>query len=264
MTSALRPLSFSRKAALFALPFLFVPAVAHADIFRWDNHTLITGTAGITPGPGINFNALNLTKANLTGLDLTDATFTGTIIKSAHFRDSDLRGAEGWVANATVPKTNVIQPDGTIKSLSLSSQEILVVRDGDPITVTSNAAGNKNSTLRVVLDDTWTSTLSFNSKAKPSLKGTLNLTFEAGEDPSTLIGHTFDLFNWPKDVPANRQFAHVTFDPSYTWDLSKLYTTGEVTLTAAPSGGAGNVPEPASLGVLGLGAVALLTRRKRA
>ena len=44
----------SRLAARFAayLLALFVPATAHADIFRWDNGQVIPGTEGITPETG--------------------------------------------------------------------------------------------------------------------------------------------------------------------------------------------------------------------
>jgi hypothetical protein len=57
------------------------------------------------------------------------------------------------------------------------------------------------------------------------------------------VGRTIDLFDWTGADPAG------AFDVStpYVWDLSRLYTTGEVTLAA--------VPEPA--GVV-LGGLALL------
>jgi hypothetical protein len=39
-----------------------------ADIVRWDNGQVIPGTEGITPGPGILLNSLDLRFANLAQL----------------------------------------------------------------------------------------------------------------------------------------------------------------------------------------------------
>jgi hypothetical protein len=56
----------------------------------------------------------------------------------------------------------------------------------------------------------------------------LDLTFAADVDVASQIGRTFDLFDWTGVTPTG------TFNVTspYTWSLSNLYTTGEVTLTA--------------------------------
>jgi hypothetical protein len=51
---------------------------------------------------------------------------------------------------------------------------------------------------------------------------------------ATQVGRTFDLFDW---IGVNPTGAFVISSP-YVWDLSNLYTTGRVTLTA--------IPEPSS------------------
>jgi hypothetical protein len=267
MTSNTRLYSLLRRSAcLVAAACLLAPAAARADIFRFDNHRLIPGTTGITPGPGVDFSSLNLSRADLRGLDLTGCDFTDANIRSAYFRDSDLRGATGWRPVFGSSVQNTIRPDGTMKGLHLSAREVLTIRNDDiPITVTSSATAPKNSTLAFVLEDDWTSTVTLARSITPSLKCTLNLTVDPSADVDSLIGQSFDLFDWGKTVTVKNHFLAISSDEGFTWDASKLYTTGEVTLVDAPSAHAGlPVPEPASLAVLSLGVVALLARRKRA
>ena len=65
-----------------------------------------------------------------------------------------------------------------------------------------------------------------------TLGGRLELTFAAEVNPATQLGRTFDLFDWTGVTPTG---AFIVSSP-YTWDLTSLYTTGEVTLaTVAPS-----------------------------
>ena len=66
------------------------------------------------------------------------------------------------------------------------------------------------------------------------------------------VGRTFDLFDWTGVNPTG---AFAVSSP-YAWDLSNLYTTGEVTLTA--------VPEPATLVCLMFAAAGWCLRRGRA
>jgi len=77
---------------------------------------------------------------------------------------------------------------------------------------------------------------------------------DSGTNPSTLLGRTFQLFNWPAGMPANDQFSMIEMDGGLQWDVSQLYTNGDVTLT----------PEPATLSLLALGGLALLRRRPAA
>ena len=47
-----------------------------------------------------------------------------------------------------------------------------------------------------------------------------------------LLGTTFDLFDWNRPLDPWNRFAKVELPPGTTWDLSRLYDTGEVVLTA--------------------------------
>ena len=106
-------------------------------------------------------------------------------------------------------------------------------------------------TLRMVFEaDAWDSTISFAPGIPVTLGGTLELTFADETNLASQIGRTFELFNWTGVVPAGA----FTICSPYTWDLSRLYTTGEVTLTA--------VPEPTSAVMAAtLGALILRCRR---
>ena len=91
-------------------------------------------------------------------------------------------------------------------------------------------------TLRMVFEaDAWDSTISFAPGIPVTLGGTLELTFADDVNLASQVGRTFDLFDWTGVNPTG---AFAVSSP-YAWDLSNLYTTGEVTLTA--------VPEPSTL-----------------
>jgi hypothetical protein len=93
------------------------------------------------------------------------------------------------------------------------------------------------STLRVVFEaDHWGSTISFQPSIPVTLGGTLELTFATDVSVAEQVGRTFDLFDWTGVNPVG------TFMVSspYPWDLSKLYTTGEVTLLSLRTPGDAN------------------------
>jgi hypothetical protein len=100
-------------------------------------------------------------------------------------------------------------------------------------------------TLRMVFEaDAWDSTISFAPGIPVTLGGTLELTFAADVNLASQVGRTFDIFDWAGVNPTGA----LAISSPYTWDLSNLYTAGEVTLAA--------VPEPASvfLAIMGFGA----------
>ena len=87
-------------------------------------------------------------------------------------------------------------------------------------------------TLRLVFDaDPWDSTISFAPGIPVTRGGTLDLTFAADVNVASQIGRTIDLFDWTGVTPTGT----FTVSSPYTWNLSKLYTTGEVTLAAVPA-----------------------------
>jgi hypothetical protein len=79
--------------------------------------------------------------------------------------------------------------------------------------------------------DPWDSTISFAPGIPVARGGTLELTFASDVSLASQIGRTIDLFDWAGVTPTGA----FTVSSHYTWNLSNLYTTGEVTLAAAPS-----------------------------
>jgi hypothetical protein len=95
--------------------------------------------------------------------------------------------------------------------------------------------------LRMVFEaDAWDSTITFAPSIPVTLDGTLELTFAAEVNLATQVGRTLRLFDWTGVEPTG---AFAISSP-YAWDLSNLYTTGEVTLTA--------IPEPRALSLLSI------------
>jgi uncharacterized protein YjbI with pentapeptide repeats len=209
-----------------------------------------------------NFTDANLRGASFNGATLTDADFTRADVRGANlsiscgflcrgtgialeqlystesYQEHDLRGVSGVdLSNAVT--TNLILPNGHLAGLDLHGG-LLVVRDYDgyptriPITVDQHLAMGPGGTLRIVLEaDAWDSTISFAPGIPVTLGGTLELTFAADVNPATQVGRTIDLFNWTGVAPIG---AFAVSSP-YAWDLSNLYTTGQVTLTAVPEPG---------------------------
>jgi uncharacterized protein YjbI with pentapeptide repeats len=210
-----------------------------------------------------------LTGVNLSQQDLQNWDFRSQDLRGASFQNSDLRGAALELSDlrGSLLPTNLtgielgrsILSDGALQTLQIMDGETLTIRAAPvltpitptgggrpPITppviplgvkVTSSVAGVQG-VLELLLDgNDWTSTIKFNALGQVTLAGELKLSFEEFALPAAAVGKSFDLFDWPLLGPMGE--FNITTDPSQVWDLSSLYTTGEVRLVAV-------LPEPSS------------------
>lgn len=176
---------------------------------------------------GVDFSGAYLVNAEFS----TDAAWRNVNVAAA-----DLRGASG------VRETghNTIQGMGQIEGLSLSADEVLVIRDYDgdsrrqldpmPIIVQNRAVIEQGGRLRLAFDkDAWHSIISFAPGIPVALGGTLELDFREGINATPLRGRSIRIFDWSGVRPQGR----FDVESPYLWDLAGLYTTGEVRLTGA-------------------------------
>jgi hypothetical protein len=84
---------------------------------------------------------------------------------------------------------------------------------------------------------------------QPQLGGRLRLLFGPETDFAAITGATIDLFDWPGELGPNNRFALIQTPAGSQWDLSRIYTTGEVTLLV--------IPEPSALALCACGATAV-------
>jgi uncharacterized protein YjbI with pentapeptide repeats len=186
---------------------------------------------------GWDFSEQNLANARLNNSTLTNANLSGADTRGAVFSGGALAGAN---------TNNLIQSNGHIAGLDLTAGASLVVRDYDgnpaanppvgplPIVVEQHLVTDATGTLRLEFDaDPWDSTISFQAGIPVTLGGTLDLTFAPDVNVATQSGRTIDLFDWTGVTPTG---AFTTVSSPYTWNLSNLYTTGEVTLSIPLAG----------------------------
>jgi uncharacterized protein YjbI with pentapeptide repeats len=187
------------------------------------------------------------------GQDLTDSDLQGANLTGANLTGADTRGADNITNDvfATAITANFVFPNGVIRGLVIGAGERLAIVDHDggeshgygfppiPVTILDRATIATGGQLRLIVDaDPWDSLISFEPGIPVELDGALELTFSDNVHLPTQVGRTLDLFDWTGVTPSG-QFE---IRSPYVWDLTNLYTTGEVTLIA--------VPEPSTAAVL--------------
>jgi uncharacterized protein YjbI with pentapeptide repeats len=229
---------------------------------------------------GIHLSYNDLTGWSFVGQNLVDAVFYSATLHDADLSGADTRGALGLDLTGSHAR-NTIFPDGKVAGLALATGERLLVRDDDGVPYTSqpsslpailDAIYNLHPTprppipvavhdrltmaggsfLQLLFDtDNWDSLISFEPGIPIELGGALDLTFANDVNLIAQVGRTLRIFDWTGVMPSG-QFE---VRSPHVWDVSSLYTTGEVKLLA--------VPEPSAAFAL-LVAVEALTFRGRA
>jgi uncharacterized protein YjbI with pentapeptide repeats len=198
---------------------------------------------------GINFGYNSLSGWNLSEQNLANADFyvevyhCASILRGANLTGADTRGSVGSCLNENgggATTDHAIMPDGRIMGLSLALGDKLVVRnyhaDAErelgpiPVTIQSEMMMGDGSVLQLVLEsDPWDSLISFQPGIPVTLGGTLELTFTDDVNLASQVGRTLHIFDWTGVSPTGE----FQVENPYAWDLSKLYTTGQVTLVGA-------------------------------
>ncbi len=209
------------------------------------------------------FYYATLTNANFTNAKLSNAYLRQTTLTDANFTNTDLRGAVGTYLSQLTLTQNMIHPDAHVEGLILTAGQSMRLWDYNNtdhpqlmhILIEDELTLDPTSTLTMIFeDDQWGSTLTFGRAIPVSLAGTLELLLDPTLDPASLLGTTFDLFDWD-NITLTTTFDYLATSPNLTWDTSLLYTTGQVTLTA--------IPEPTTLTLITLTSLAALNPRRK-
>ncbi len=207
---------------------------------------------------GIRIVAVSLAGWNFAGQKLTNA-YIYSYGDAGIYTAADTRGAQVTLPGAS-STTNLILPNGHVAGLNLTAGQSLLVRNyhGNPalpdpgpipIHIEQSLAMDSTGALRLIFDaDAWDSGISFAPGIPVTLGGMLDLSFAGGVDINAEVGRTFQIFDWTGVTPTGS----FSLSSPYDWDISKLYTSGQVTL----------IPEPGSLALLAVAGIApLLSRR---
>lgn len=186
---------------------------------------------------GANLSGSDFLRATLTNANLTNAKLPSIRLTDADLTGTDTRSAESINTHSTTITRNMIRLDGSILGgLHINPAETMRLWDYDgdtpiPIFVEDGMTVDQAGTLRAVFDaDEWGSTISFEAGIDVMLGGTLLLEFDDEVNLAEQLGRTINLFNWGGVSPSGT----FTVNSLYGWDLSNLYTTGEVTLVDIP------------------------------
>ena len=208
----------------------------------------------------VNCDSINLHQVNMYSDSSLYGNFQNAIFTDAwlyqvsltgEFTGADFRGAhlyQSWSSD------DAIQPDGHVTVLRLYPGDAVIIRDYDgqiPITIdylltmqTELVQGvpSQTSELKILFEDgDWGSTISFADLIQTiDLDGTLALGFAddvTRPDLASLIGTSFQVFDWNGHLPAGMTFREVAWQAGYDWDISDLYIGGTVTLLDAPLAG---------------------------
>ena len=128
---------FTLLALAVCLPFRMV--AANADVLNWQTNEVIPGTEGITPGPGVDFWALNndgfdLSFADFGGFDLTGGVFDNANLSNALFDGSNLQGASleyTDLSDADFDDANLERANARGSDLSRATFDAAVIRGVD-------------------------------------------------------------------------------------------------------------------------------------
>lgn len=225
----------ARIGVVAAAATLAVGASANAGVIYTTSGTsasyAVTATADITLGNG----TINIVLTNTTPFT-HDA---GQLLTDFHLTINDFSSTPSLTSSLAIPRT--VASNGSFVDGALTS---------------TNWGGNYNA-------GSHTETLVFNgSGAKYAILGpdsggdysgaNGSITVSPGHNPFAAEQVTFTL-NAP-GVTANSAIQDVQF----SWNTGLSYLT-----PGTPIPNSGDTPEPASLGLLGLGAVGLLARRRR-
>jgi len=178
----------------------------------------------------------NLSQANLANVVFRLADLTDSDLSLADLRGADVRSSIGLTVGN---RSNTILPDGLVEGLELGAGERLVVRDHDlGVRVEDALTLAESGALELRLADAeWGSTIVVEPGVVPLLAGTLALSVDEKAILRDLVGATFSVFDWNGQLPPDEQFQQVVTAPGQVWDISRLYTTGEVQLMSIPEPG---------------------------
>ncbi|TWT37326.1 Secreted effector protein pipB2 [Posidoniimonas corsicana] len=196
---------------------------------------------------GANLSA-NLEGASFRHAYLANAEMNASGIDNTHLADftgADARGAQAYFGDAATTD-NMIYPDGSVAGLDLTLENRWIVRDYDgydngydppdpplAIRVEEGFTTAPESVIEVLFEsDAWDSIIFFEAGIAVTLDGVLDLAFTVDVDLADQVGRTFRLFDWTGVAPSGA----FTVESEHSWDLTGLYTTGEVTLLGVGGG----------------------------
>lgn len=144
----------------------------------------------------------------------------------------DLRQSDGTVLVAGEAMVEEIDITGGTLEM-YGAQSLLTVEDGFVM--------GDDARVGFALSDTpQGTTVTFSGDVTPELRGTLALELLGSTELVTMHGQTISLFDWGVPLDETNAFGQIEL-PLGRWDLSRLYTSGDVVLNALPGDANGDL-----------------------
>ena len=188
---------------------------------------------------GADLTNANLQGAKIQGANLAWAILTDADLTGADLFGSDLRDADGFSPAASSRTQNAILPEREILGLRLlPGQQLAVSRPLGPntIVVTEEFATEDGATLEVGLDrfcligcEMRCSHFTLPVGTMVQLGGTLRIARTSPTGRLNGFDPVIDLFDWPSALSSDNTFSSIEL-PAGSWDISQLYTSGEIIL----------------------------------
>lgn len=229
-----------------------------AEVYPTNSVVIPSGVVSVRHG--LSVGSVELESSTLHIHDSADFEVSGSV----ELKDGSLMKVEGPSKIGRLELNEgseaAILAPFNVEQVVIAGGQLALHGDAGPIEIDGRFRTDDESELRFVLNgNEWESKIHLTAaRAKPRFDGELVFEIDPRFDPSSLVGKTFDLFDWVERAQPSTEFDSISADVRLSLNLDRFYTDGEIKIE-------GVLEEPVSAGdfngdgTLDLGDISLLS-----